>query len=438
MNCFYTALVYLLLILNVTALQAQNLLTLQEATQKMLSNNFDIRIAQKDTLISENNITRGNAGFLPNLDLVGRANGSLNDTRLLFLDGRTQEVNDAQTRQQNVTLGLNWMIFDGLRMFNNYKLLQLTHQSTKIDLRFTIETALRELYITYYDIILRQKVLELLAQNLQVSRERLDVAYNRYELGAFSKADWLRAKVDFNNDSAQVINQEQLVFQSKATLNQLMGEQPSQTFITTDTILINLSLDYAELKNYLETENTQTLAARQTQIIRQKELLLAEGNQLPTLTVDAGYSFFNSVSDAGFVVSNRNQGFTYGFTLAYPLFNGLNRKRETQNARIRLNQSEEQLSNAKLFASTTFEINYQNYLRQKDLLQLEQANVEVVRQNLDIAIERYKLGLVSAIEFRDAQLVALQAENRLISLQFQLKLSEIELLRISGALVRGT
>ncbi len=436
MNFFYTAFTFLL-ILNTATLKAQDLLTLEAATQKMLSNNFDIRIAQKDTLISENNITRGNAGFLPDINLTGRANGSLNDTRLLFLDGRTQEVNGAQTRQQNVSLGLDWVIFDGLRMFNNYKLLQLTHQFSKIDLRFAIENALRELYVTYHQIILQQKVLELLAQNLQVSRERLEVAYNRYELGAFSKADWLRAKVDFNSDSAQVINQEQLVFQSKATLNQLVGEQPSNVFVTTDTILFNLSLDYEELKTYLAAENTQTLAARQLQVIRQKEVLLAEGNQLPTLALDAGYSFFNSVSDAGFVVSNRNQGFTYGLTLTYPIFNGANRKRETQNARIRLNQSEEQLSNAQLAANTTFEINYQNYLRQKDLLGLEQANVEVVRQNLDIAIERYKLGLVSAIEFRDAQLVALQAENRLISLQFQLKLSEIELLRISGALVRG-
>ncbi len=418
------------------ALQAQVLIGLEEAVQKSLRQNFSVQIAAKDTLLSENNITLGNAGFLPTVSLQGRLNGSVNNTQLLFLDGRSQEVNAAQTRQQNAGLAVNWVLFDGMRMFENYKLLELNHHASKLDLRLNIEQTLESVFVSYNEIILQKKALEVLHQNLQVSRERLAVAQDRFELGAFSKADFLRAKVDFNSDSAQVITQEQLLFGSKARLNQLMGENPENLFIVSDSILVNLDLDYASLKSSLQSENSSILVARKQQEIRQTDLELAKGNQLPTLSFDAGYNFFNSNSDAGFVVSNRNRGLTYGLTLAYPIFDGANRKRETQNTRIRIAQAEQQTMNVQLEAQTSFEISYQNYLRQKSLLLLEQENIEVVRQNLDISIERYRLGLVSAIEFRDAQLIALQAESRLISLQYQLKLSEVSLLRISGALVK--
>jgi outer membrane protein TolC len=433
---FFLAFFFLYISTGVSSLVAQELLTLEDAIQNSLSKNFEIRISEKDTLFSDNNITLGNAGFLPTLGVQGRVNGSVNNSRQVFLDGRNQEVNAAQTRQQNAGLALNWVLFDGMRMFNNYKILQLTHQSSRLDLRLTVESVLQSIFINYNEIILQKKALEVLNQNLQVSRERLAVAFDRYELGAFSKADWLRARVDFNNDSAQVINQEQLLFSSKASLNQLMGLQPENKYKVSDTILVDFELDYANLKSSLKNENSQILASRKLQEIRQMEVELAQGNQLPTLSLDAGYNFFNSNSDAGFVISNRNRGFTYGLTFFYPIFAGSNRKRETQNTRIRVAQAEEQLQNTRLQAETDFEISYQNYLLQKDLLLLERENIEVVRENLEISIERYKLGLVSAIEFRDAQLIALQAESRLITLQYQLKLSEINLLRVSGALVK--
>jgi outer membrane protein TolC len=72
---------------------------------------------------------------------------------------------------------------------------------------------------------------------------------------------------------------------------------------------------------------------------------------------------------------------------------------------------------------------YQNNLR---LLNIEKMNYAVARENTDIALERFRLGIASYLEFRDAQVNLLTTENRLITSIFQIKEQEIELLRLSG------
>jgi len=75
---------------------------------------------------------------------------------------------------------------------------------------------------------------------------------------------------------------------------------------------------------------------------------------------------------------------------------------------------------------------YQNNLK---LLQLEQQNLAVARENLEIAMERYKLGNLSGLELREVQKSLLDAEERLISVKYQTKLAEISLFQISGKLL---
>lgn len=75
---------------------------------------------------------------------------------------------------------------------------------------------------------------------------------------------------------------------------------------------------------------------------------------------------------------------------------------------------------------------YNTYMNSKRLLQIEQKNYEVAIENADIALDRFRLGIANYLEFRDAQVNRLAAESRLIESLYNIKESEIELMRLSG------
>jgi outer membrane protein TolC len=75
---------------------------------------------------------------------------------------------------------------------------------------------------------------------------------------------------------------------------------------------------------------------------------------------------------------------------------------------------------------------YSNNLR---LIRMEEQNLQTASENLDIALERYKLGSLSGIDLREVQKSLLDAKESLISIQFQTKLAEVSLQLISGRIL---
>jgi len=78
---------------------------------------------------------------------------------------------------------------------------------------------------------------------------------------------------------------------------------------------------------------------------------------------------------------------------------------------------------------------YYAYENNLSLVKMEQQNLAVARENLEIALERYRLGSLSGLELREVQKSLLDAEERLISVKYQTKLAEITLLQISGKIM---
>ncbi|WP_373396636.1 TolC family protein [Algoriphagus halophilus] len=114
------------------------------------------------------------------------------------------------------------------------------------------------------------------------------------------------------------------------------------------------------------------------------------------------------------------------------LFSGFTLNRRIQNAKVQqkvqayaLDQYEIQLQSDIHRAFNTYETN-------RNLLEIEKKNYEVAKESSDIALERFRLGISSYLEFRDAQVNLLTAENRLITSIYNIKEMEIELMRLSG------
>ena len=77
---------------------------------------------------------------------------------------------------------------------------------------------------------------------------------------------------------------------------------------------------------------------------------------------------------------------------------------------------------------------YQTYQTQLQLSELEEKNVQIAQQNLNITLDKFRIGTITTFEFRTAQLNFVEAKTRYSNTLYQAKLAEIGLRELAGNL----
>jgi outer membrane protein len=415
---------------------AQDSLTLEDAIETALYNSYSLKITRNNQAIAKNNVTRGNAGFLPTIDLTATHNSALvNGEQIRGTD--SESLMDRKNRSTVIGAGLNWIIFDGRQMFLNYDRLKQLREVADADLRYDIEALLYNISSTFYQAAQEEERLNLLQENLELSKERVNIARDKYELGRSSKVELLQAQVDYNADRSTILSQVEVLASRKFQLMQLMG--------VSDTIAFNLQYDLQlvrditlnELLRNIEDQNSLLVSFKKLEEIALLEKNLYQAQRLPTLEIFTGYNYSEMQRAVGFSFKSNTTELAYGFTARWRLFNGFNLNRQIQNATIEAENAHLAYNEQKLALTTqlkTIFIRYQNNLQ---LMELEEENLDVAEENLQIAQERYRIGLSNALELREAQINFLNAEIRYQNAAFAAKIAETELIFLSGSMVQG-
>lgn len=416
-------------------LNAQETFTLEQAIATGLKNNYGIRLAKKDVEISGNNYSRGNAGFFPTVDITANQSFTIENTQQEFIENRTQERDGARSQRFNAEAALQWTIFDGLGMFIRYDRLAELNKSMHFNLETTVENEVSNVVKAYYGVVLEQQRTEVYKDNLVFSKRILDVAKSKYEIGKFSKLDFLTAQVDYNTDSSNYLVQTERLEHLKVELNQLIGRSPSVTFLVEPDIQIRASLDEDTLRWHMLTMNPLIKQLESGKVVSYLQLQELKAQRYPTINLNAGYLYGSSSAEAGFLISRQAYGPTFGISAQMNIFNGNNLNRQQQNARINIEKAEigiEETKNELEALLTKAWIQYKNNMA---LVSLEKSNLEVATEREAIAFDRYEIGNSSAIEVREAQLNRLNAEIRYLNALYNAKISETELLRLSSTIL---
>ena len=107
-----------------------------------------------------------------------------------------------------------------------------------------------------------------------------------------------------------------------------------------------------------------------------------------------------------------------------------------QQARLDILYQKISFDNQRTLLDVQVNNTFKNYELQKRYLTLEEDNIKLARENVFIALERFKQGVSTYIELREAQLSLNDAYNRLIAARYNAKLAETELMRLKGDLVK--
>lgn len=415
----------------------QQKLTLKEAISIALKNNYDILLAKNDVAISDNNYSLGNAGFLPKIDVTGSQTKTVTDTKQEYSDGRTVDKTGAGSNSTNAGVALTWTIFDGLKMFTSYSKLNEYKELGEIQLRGQIETSVADVVQTYYNIVQQKYNYRVAKESIEISEERVKLIQDKLSVGSASNLDLLRAKVDLNADKSNMLAQEITSDSLKVGLNRLLARNAAIDFDVDDMIEIKKGLTFEHLKQTAFTNNVDILASEKNKTISSLDVSLSKSDFLPKISLNGGYTYQNSAADANLVKSNKSNGYNYGLSLSWNIFNGFTSLLTYQNALISLDKSEISILATKNEIESSLLISFKNYEKNLEILNLEEENVSVAKENFDLAFEELKLGTFSPLEFREVQKSYTAAQSRLSTARYTAKMSEKDLLKQSGMLLQN-
>ncbi len=417
---------------------AQELLTLDQAVEQTLKQNFGIRIASTRKKIGENDNTLGNAGFLPTVTGQASKNYSISKIDQEFFGGLRDPLRQSGVKNNNSNLGVTvvWTLFDGMGMFiARDRLAELQRQGV-VSEKIVIENTIAQVANSYYDILRQLQRLKTFKDALDISNERVRLAKDRYEVGQGSKLDYLTAQVDYNEDKAALVAQEQALQNSKINLNALLNRDLYTNFSIPDTIILNKSLSIEKLRPLVLSQNPNIVLANMNRKLAELDIKNQKSLQMPQLDFLGGYNYNTVNNGAGFGVQKGTTGLlNYGVRATINIFDGYNQKRRIENAKVNTLVADYQEKDIKLQLESALERTYLSYKNNLQLVDLEVQNFTVARQNVDIAFERYKIGVSTPLELRETQRNAVAAQTRLIEAEFNTKLTEIELQRLSSTIL---
>ena len=427
-----------LFILTSLSSKAQDMLRLEDAIQQGLQNQYSIQILKKKEILAANDNSLGNAGFLPTITGTATKNYTISGLDQEFFGGLRAPLvqSGVNSNSGNAGIAMAWTLYDGKGMFvlrDRFK--ELQNLGTK-QTETSIENLIAQISTLYYDIIRQDLRVNNFRKGLEISNDRLKLAKDRYEVGQGSKVDYYSAQVDYNEDKALLLAQEQSYLNTKISLNTLLVRPHLTTFQTLAVIDLLPKLNLNELKEMALKQNPTLMAALVSKKISDLDTRNLKSQQTPQVDLLAGYAVSNVYNGAGFGVQKGSSDvFNYGLRATINIFDGYNQKRRIQNAKIASEIAQLQIEDTKNQLIAAIERSFTAYENALNLIALETENYTIAKQNIDIAFDRFKIGIATSYELREVQRNAVAAETRLIEAKYSAKSAEIELIRLSGNLL---
>lgn len=427
----------LLFVLFTGPLWAQNQLDLSQVIQICLERNYDVVVARNTAESAENAAVPGNAGLTPTVAINGSGSYSVNNTDLEFAgDIPPTTIDGAQSTGYGANIGLTYALFDGLGTVYSYRQLKNSANIADLEARYTIENTLLISVVTYYNVARLKQQLDISQSNLDISRDRLRRQEVGYDFGSATKLNVLNAEVDYNADSVTVLQARQSWLNERRILNQLLGFEIDTEYEVDTNVTYAGGIELDSMLNSAMQNNALLLAAAYREQGADFDIKRAQGQRYPRLDLNAQYGYTNNQNEAGILLQQENQGFSGGITLRWILFDGERISAQVKNAKLAYESSQELRDKTATGVERDVKNAWGNYQNDLTVLEIERINVATNVLNFERSQEQFSRGQITSTQFREAQRNLALARINLNNARYTLKLSELELVRLSGRLLQ--
>jgi outer membrane protein TolC len=425
-----------LLLLTVTGASAQSLLTLEQAIQNALQNNYDLQVVKNDLEIAEIENNWGNAGRLPTVAANGSYTISNSNVFQKLNTGTEIQRKGAILQNENASLSAQWRVFNGFRVTAAKRRLETQEEIGNIAVRQQANQTVYNVIVAYLNLMRLKLERKALEETIALFQERMTLAENRFNIGVAAKSDWLQAQVDFNTQQNNLLVNELNTKEAITFLNNLMVHHPDETFNVSDT-LGKISLpSRSEIIASIDTLNPQLLIAQKNQLVLMQQSKEINAQRLPTLSVNAGANLNNTNNSAGQLLRNTNYGPAAGLSLAIPIYSAGLVKQQLRVYKVQQKTQQVFYDQLKNDLQTSLANAYNSSENATRKYELELKTMEVVKENNFIAMERFRKGSITTVELRQTQLNYIETQTRLINAMYQMKQAQADILLIMGRLVQ--
>ena len=412
---------------------AQEYLSLDSAIARALANNYDVRIADVTAQVAATNNGIGNAGLLPTVSGTGNINQGISNTRLVRTEGTVTERAGAKTLNYSAGLTASYTVFAAGRAFLIYKQLGRQQAFAEAQLRVQIQTTVSAVIQAYAAAVNDQRQMVAIDTAIGLARARMDLSKAKYDIGTSAKVDYLQARVDFNAARSRRLAQEASLAASLATLNEAMGEDAEQRYQVQDSLALDLRLSPAD--SSLLAGRSPLLDAQRINVeIARLDKRIARTFYYPSLDVTAGYGYSRTTSDASLLLSNRSIGPNVGLGINVPIFQGGNVRRQVRVASLNELSAELQYNRQERAISRQYRSAWAAYRSAVATYLLEEENRGYAKENLDIQQARFRVGIATSLEIREAENSYVETLARLYAAAYNVKTNETRVLEIEARL----
>ena len=411
---------------------AQKTMTLADCLAKAIETNYGLKIAQNEQSISRQHVNY--SVFLPDFSLDGNNNNSWMNTVRKDASGNETNFNNIPSAGFNASANLSWRLFDGASMFFTYKKSKELLEISELNTISEMEQLIAHVSSAYYNVWVQTKLLEAAENIVQISGERYKAALAKYGIGSLSGLEMRQSKIDLNADSSVLMQQRQTLTNAYIQLNALMNNDLLLSNYVKDSLMLLPMLSREAINQNALKNNTALLIAQKGVSISELNIKTSLSNFFPTVDFNTGYQFSYANNPASITVMNRSNGVALGFTVHVPVFNRMENHRQIQTAKLARANAELSYKELELSILSSLAELYNIYQNNLLLLDFENQNIEITKETLDAAIDKYRIGSLSGLEFREFQRSYIEAVKRLMNSSYQAKISEIGLLLMSGQL----
>lgn len=414
----------------------QQLMTLDDAISIGLKNNYDILMARNQEEAAALDYRYAFGAFLPDISANASRTWSTASIDQKYSNGNGVKRDRSRSNNTRLSADLNWTLFDGLRVFATKDKLKAIEEAGNLTVKAQMVSSVGQIMEAYYQIVQSREQLQSIREQMGISQQRVEIAKNKFASGLGSKIDLLQAQVDLNAQKSAYLQQQALIDEQKAVLNQLIALPPDNAYTVSDTIPVNLHLDIDSLRQEALAGNPSLLLAQKNIDISRLSLEEIRRSRFPIVAFQSSYAYSRQSSQAGFSLFNENKGLSYGFTASVPIFQGFDLTRQAKGAQLGIAYRQLDFNNQKSQVSLQLQNGFRNYSYYKKAMLLEQQNLKVAEENVAVTLDAFRLGQVSSLEVKEAQQSLADARFRLISARYNAKLSEIDLLQLKGELLK--
>ena len=430
------------------SLFAQEKLSLAQAIEIGIQNNYQIEIARQNLQVATNNNNWGAAGRYPRVDLNLNSNNGYRNTQSPGFLLEQSALSTGITPSIDAT----WTIYDGKKVKVTKQQLAEMENLSSMDISLATENTIQAIILAYNRALIQEEQLTTLREVLTLSRDRIEYQNVRKEFGQAGKFDLLQTQDAYLSDSTNMLIQENNVATAYRDLNLSMGQDDlNKVYDLSDNLNYEpKTYQLADLEQALFANNQNLQSLMINRELANINTQFQESFNKPTISLGSGLIYdLNGTSgtqllsfggDPPFETDNSgtNKTFNFYFNIQanYNLFDGGNRKRNVESAKVDELIAQLNINDLKRTLSNQLQNALANYNNQLRLVKLTENLIDNAQQNLAIGAERFKGGLITSFDYRSIQLAFVNASQARLNAIFNLKNTEVELMRLTGELIK--